>query len=167
MATHRPSILGPGTLPDTSGNVWPESASQTQSNDRYSQLVWRFKDTATKISLGGNFPVPQNYVGTAKIVILWTSTVTSGNAVWGFDYTAVGGDDTESFDPSADQESLTVTDAAPTVGLRRLEVSISLTSANLAAGDLVQFSLSRMGSGADTIAGDTTIWGAFFEYADV
>jgi hypothetical protein len=167
MATHRIPILGPATVPDASGNVWPELASLTQTNDRYPQIVWRFKDSATKDTLGGTFIVPQNYVGTAKVYVYWTSTATSGNVVWGFDYTSIGGDDAESLDPSADQESLTVTDAAPTASQRLLQASVTLTAGNLAGGDLLQFIVSRVGTGADTMAADAVLYAAVFEYADV
>src|SRR4051812_37734904 len=111
MSTHRLPILGFAALPDTSGNVWLEPAAITQTNDRYPQLVARFKDTATKDSLGFRFQVPQNYVGSAKFVTVWTTTATSGNAIWTCDYSSAG--PTASLDPSADEESLTVTTAAP------------------------------------------------------
>lgn len=167
MATHRIPILGFPTLPDTSGNVTPEPASVTQTNDRYPGLVFKFADSGTVIKLGGRFRVPKNYVGSPKIGLVWTSTATSGNVVWGVAYTAIGGDDSESLDPSADQETGSVTDAAPTASQRKLEPTISLTAGNFAVDDVVEFSIERTGtSGSDTMAAAAVLYHAFFEYAD-
>lgn len=166
-ATFRIPINGPGNLPDTSGNVWPEAASLTQTNDRYPQQVIMFNDTSTKVSLGGNFIVPHNYVGSPKVYVLWTSTATSGDAVWDFEYTAIGGDDSESLDPSSDQEALSVTDTAPTASQRLLKASVTLTAGNLAADDIVEFKLSRDGAdGSDTMAGDAAVYSILFEYTN-
>lgn len=168
MATHQLPILGFATMPDTSGNVWFEPAALTQTNDRYSQLIARFKDTATKISLGGRFTVPQNYVGTATVIALWTSTATTGNVVWNFDYTSIAASG-ETFDPGSDQEAVAFTaTAAPASSQLGVSSSKTLTSGNLAAGDNVQFNFSRDGaSGSDTMAADAVLYALIFQYADV
>jgi hypothetical protein len=44
--------------------------------------------------------------------------------------------------------------------------NISLTSGNLAAGDLVQWALARDGAESDTIAASVYVLGVYFEYAD-
>jgi hypothetical protein len=158
-------ILNWAALPDTSGSVWFEPASLTQTNDRYSQMVARFKDTATKISLGFRFQVPQNYVGTAKFYVCWTTTATSGNAVWTVDYSSAS--QTSSLDPSADEESLTVTTAAPGASQTGVVSSMTATAANFSAGDICQGVVSRNGAGSDTIAADLVAYDIYFEYADV
>lgn len=167
MATHRISIFG-RMMPDTSGNCWFEPASITQpTNDRYPQMVAIFKDNSTKAGFGGNFRIPKNYNTTPKVYVLWTSTATSGNAVFDFDYTAVAKTG-ESVDPAADQESLTVTTAAPGTTQLTLESSMSLTAGNLAIDDLVQFKISRDASdAADTITGvNLACYDVVFEYSD-
>jgi putative transposon-encoded protein len=167
MAVHRIPILGFATLPDTSGNVYPEPFDVKATNDLYKNLVWVFADTATKIGLHGRFKVPKNYVGLPKIVLEWTSTAITGNVVWDFDYTAVGGDSTESLDPAAHQESVTATVAAPTTALFKRTVVLALTAANLAVDDEVQFVLSRDGAdAADTMAAAALLVSASFEYSD-
>lgn len=153
-----PSILGFATLP-ASGDVWFEPASITQTNDRYAGLICRFKDTATKISLGVRFYVPAGFVG--RITIIWTTTATSGNAVWNFDYTAIGNGET--LDPNSDQESLNVTTAAPGTSQLRVNSVMNMTLANLAAGDLVEGIISRNGAGSDTIAADLCVYDIIFE----
>lgn len=166
MATHRISLGDWAMLPDSSGNVWLEPASITQTNDRYPQLVARFKDTATKDSLGFRFQVPPNYVSSPAFKIVWTTTATSGNAIWTVDYSSGG--PTASLDPSADEESLTVTTAAPGSSQTGVVSTVgSATAGNFAAGDICQGKISRNGAGSDTIAADLVIYEAYFEYADV
>jgi hypothetical protein len=165
VATHRIPIINFASLPDTSGSVYFERSSQNfGTNDRYPHLVGVFTDTSTKIGLRGKFTVPKNYVGTPKIVVVWATTVNSGNAIWDFDYKAVA--DGESFDPSADDENLTVTTAAPGTAQRRKDSEMSITAANLAADDEVLFTLSRDGASSDTIAASLYLFGAYFQYAD-
>ena len=167
MATFRIPIFGFATLPGGGGDTYFETASVTQTNDLISQLVARFQDTATKIGIGGRFVVPKNYVGSPKIIVMWTSTATSGNVVWDFDYVAIGGNDSESLDPSAFTESVTVTDAAPTASQRKLDAEMSLTAGNLAADDIVEFLISRDGaSGSDTMAAAAILYQILFEYTD-
>ena len=93
MATHRIPILNWATVPDDSGDVFIEPYSIKGSNDLWKRLVAIFNDTATRIGLHGGFTVPENYVGSPKIVIVWTSTATSGDVEYDYDYRAVGGND--------------------------------------------------------------------------
>jgi hypothetical protein len=167
MATHIINILGANTVPDTSGSVFVEPYDVKASNDVWDFLVFIFNDTATRIGLRGLFRVPQNYVGTAKIVVEWTATATSGDVEWDFDYRAIGGNDTESMDQAGTQESVNSNDTAPGAAHRRLSFELTLTSGNLAAGDLVEFELFRDGTdGGDTMAAAAILFGLFFSYAD-
>lgn len=165
MATFQTSILGVNTREDNSGNVFVEPFSVKATNDLFSPDVAIFNDSGTRIGLRGVFRVPQNYVGSPAILIEWTSTATSGNVVWDFDYRAIATG--ESLDPSTVQEAATVTDAAPASAMNRESASISLTGANLAAGDLVLFELFRDGAnGSDTMAAAAILMHAYFQYAD-
>lgn len=165
---HQP-ILGAGTFPDTSGNVWAEPAALNfQSNDRYPEQVFVFSDTSTRDTLGGAFRVPQNYVGTPKIGLVWGTTVTSGNVRWEFDYTAVA--DGESADPSADQESVASTVAVPGTARLLKVTEIALTAANFSPGDLVLCAIARDGAEAgplDTAADSVYLLSAYFSFTDV
>lgn len=167
MATHRISILGFGTVPDASGNVFFEPYDVKATNDVWDRLVCIFNDTAARIGLRGGFEVPQNYVGTASIVVVWTSTATSGDVEWDFDYRAVGGNDTESMDQAGTQQSVNINDTAPSAAHERMEASLSLTSANLAAGDSVLFELFRDGTDAgDTMAAAAIVFDVLLQYND-
>lgn len=167
MATHRVNIFNWAVVPDTSGDVFFESYAIKATNDVWDHLILVFNDTSTRIGVHGRFDVPENYVGTANLVLRWTSTATTGDVEWDFDYRAVGGNDTESFDQSGTQESVNSNDTAPSAANERMVISISLTDANFAAGDEVQFTLFRDGTDAgDTISAAVMLFGAYFEYSD-
>lgn len=168
MSVHRIPILGFGTVPDNSGNVFFEPYTIKATNDVWGRLVAIFSDTVTRIGLRGGFTIPKNYMGTPKIIVVWTSTATTGNAVWDFDYRAVGGDNLESLDQVGVQEAATVTDAAPTAAHNRLEASITLIATNLAVDDEVEFEFFRDGANAsDTMAAAAIVFEVLFEYTDV
>lgn len=167
MATKRLDLTRLLT-PDTSGDVFPALSSAYDTNDRFPHEIWAFRDTSTKVSLTGKFTIPKDFVGSPKIILVWTSTVTTGNVVWDVEYAPIGGNDAESFDPSADTETDTVTDAAPGAASRRLETSVDWTAGNLAVDDDVLVKVSRDGAdAADTLAGVAQLRGIFFEYVDV
>ena len=167
MATHRIPIFGFNTVPDSSGDVFLEPYTVKATNDVWGHLVFVFNDTATRIGVSGVFEVPENYVGTANLVIRWTTTATTGDVEFDFDYRAVGGDDLESLDQAGTQESVNQNDTAPSATDERMTATLTLTDGNFAAGDTVEFELFRDGTDAgDTLAAAVQIHGAFFEYAD-
>ena len=148
MATIRIPILQSGTNPDTSGDVFFEPYSVKATNDVWDRLVAVFNDTATRIGLHGGFTVPKNYVGSANIIVVWTTTATSGDVEWDVDYRAVGGDDTESLDQAGTQESVNQNDTAPSAAHERMETSIAVTDANFTVDDEVEFTVFRDGTDA-------------------
>jgi hypothetical protein len=174
MATHQFWIPAAAFAPDSSGKVWLEPYSILATNDLFKFLVMRFDEDGannaqltTKVTACATFHIPQNYVGTPKIYVAWSSTVTTGNSVWDVDYRAIGGDDAESMDQGTYQEALTVTDAAPSAAHERNIPSVSLTAGNLAVGDTVELCISADGvDAADTQASARILFGVIFEYAD-
>lgn len=166
MATHRVSLFH--RLHSIISEVYPQPSGNVFTNDIHAAArVLTFTDTATKIGMSGSITVPKNYVGTLKFYVIWTSTVTSGNVVWDVDYSSTGGDNTTSLDVAAVEEALTVTDAAPGASLRRLNVEVSATSANVSADDTLQVTLSRDGAdGSDTLAGSAHVVDFGILYAD-
>lgn len=169
MATHRVEIYGWATKPDSSGDVFFEPATVKGTNDFFQGLVLVFNDSGNDDEIWGRFTVPQNYNNTANLVIIWTTTATTGDVEWGFAYRAVGGNDAESLDQASAQESLLTgnNDTAPSATDERMEFSISLTDGNFAAGDTVQFIFSREGADAgDGIAAAVRVYSLYFEYND-
>jgi len=165
MATHRISF-GQALVPDTSGSVYWQPASILDTNDKWpTDQVLVFADTSTLLLAYGHVLVPQNYVGTAKIYVIYKTTATSGNTLWTVDYRAVA--DGESLDQATYQESLAgAATAVPGTTNLRKDISFTLTAANLAAGDVLQVVIGRNGAGADTVAASLQLVDAVLEYAD-
>lgn len=153
--------------PDTSGSVFWQPASILDSNDLYpTNEVLIFADTATLLKSSGVFTVPQNFVGTAKIILRYKTTVNTGNVLWTIDYRAIAAG--ESADPTTHQESLAGTATAVPATINLLaDIEFTLTSANLAAGDTVLILVNRNGAGADTAAASLQLIEAYFQYSDV
>jgi hypothetical protein len=170
MATIRKSILGANTVLDAVGDSYFEPYNILATNDIFRHLILRMganNAAAPTVKSGayGAFLVPQDFASGATIYIYWTSTLTSGDAVFDFDYRAVGGNDSESLDQTTFQESVSVTDTAPSATNELMQASVSLTSSNLAAGDLVEFYFARDGTdAADTLAGSALVHHLVFEY---
>ena len=168
MATHRIPILGFATVPDNTGECYqhPYSEGAGVVNAIGDPMPFWFENTANRHGFGGVFSVPQNYSSAANLIVIWTCNPTSGSVEWDFDYIAVGGNDTEDLDGTLD-ESVNAADVAPSAAHERLEISISLTDGNFAAGDTVLFLFARDGTDAgDTLAGDAFLFGLEFEYSD-
>ncbi len=154
-------------MPGTSGDVFLESYTVKATNDVWKRLVVIFNDTANRNGLSGGFSVPKNYVGSPKIIVVWTTTATTGDVEWDFDYRAVGGDDTESLDQTGTQETVNQNDTAPSAAHERLEAVLALTAGNFAIDDEVTFELFRDGTDAgDTMAAAAIVFELIFEYTD-
>jgi hypothetical protein len=166
MALHRIPIITFSAQPDATGNVSFQPYNLIATNDVWRHNVLCFADSAVRDLLYGSFAVPKNYVGTPKIIVVWTTTATSGNAIFDFDYRAISGNDTESLDQAGTQEALTVTDAAPSAAHERMECEMAMTAGNLAVDDTVEYLFARDGASSDTIAATVMVFGLFFEYAD-
>ena len=167
MATHRLSF-GSLLSPDTSGNVWWQPASILDTNDLApTNQVLIFANTGTLDTSSATFMVPKNFVGTAKIIVRYKTTVTSGNVLWTCDYRAIAAG--ESGDPSTWQESLADT-ATAVAGTANLLSDITFTLANaptnFAVDDTVLVRIARNGAGADTAAASLQLVDCVFEYAD-
>lgn len=169
MATHNLILPAMALTPDSSGNVYAEPYPIKATSDFWKHLNLVFADSATKDSAYLAFEVPQNYVGTAKFGLVWTAQVTTGNVLWEFAYRTVGGDDTTSLDQATAEETLTITDAAPTATDRRLlPTMVAATAGNFTAGETVELKFSRDGSSAtDTMAGAASLFYIVFQYTDV
>jgi len=170
MATHRISIITAFTKPDNNGNtIFEPAAINFGSNDRYNHMLLAFKSQTAKEGIAGKFTVPKNYVGSANLIVVWSTTAVAGDVDWEFNYTAVGGDAAESLDPAADQEApADAVDTASGTARQRQSVTIALTSGNLAADDEVLFNFFRDAAAAgDTLAATAYLFALLFEYADV
>lgn len=172
MSTHRVSILGPSTIPDSTGEAFFEPYSILASNDQWRHLIIRLGSDNTvqpTVDHGvyGQFQVPQNYASAANLVIVWTATLITGDVEFDFRYRAIGGNDTESLDQTTEDEDVNLNDTAPSAAHERMELIIALTDSNFAIGDTVTFFLTRDGTDAgDTLAGSAILFDAYFEYSN-
>lgn len=167
MATHRLFIPAIAFTPDpaTAGNVYPKPSSIDDANDFFPHEILAFKDSGTKIGASATFLIPDNYVGTPKLQIIWKANATSGAAVWDVDFSAVAVG--ESLDPAAAAESETVTTTTDATAFDRNESEVTPTGTTFAVEDLVLLKVSRDGvDAADTLAAEALFEGVAFEYAD-
>ncbi len=174
MATHRIPILGFATRPDDTGEAFFEPADLNfGTSDLARQFVLALgsglaAQPTVKHGVYGAFRVPKNYVGTPVLVIEWSATLIAGDVVFDFDYNTVAGDGTETLDPAAWQQSVTVTDVSPATARFKLTPTVALTAANFAVDDMVEFFFGRDGVDAlDTMAGRAYVFEATFQYSDV
>lgn len=168
MAARRKPIINAAANFDVSGDVFPEPFSVKGANAISDRQVFIFNDTATDLEIAVGFEVPQDYIGTPKIVFRFGSTGTSGKIKMGFKYNAMASG--EDGDPAAFTETATVNPTVPATALEDLESSIALTAANFAPGDRVEGVLYREGSDAanDTLSAAAIVYPetVAFEYAD-
>jgi hypothetical protein len=151
------------------GVYFEPAAINFQSNDRYPGTVLAFASQTAKLGCGFQFRVPNNFVGSTTapaIKVMGGTTATSGAVVTVVAYRAIAA--AESFDPSTDQESISVTTTVAGTARLLSEITHTLTGSNFAAGDIVIGTLFRDGAaGADTLAATFWVASATFVYADV
>lgn len=150
---------------DTSGDVFQEPYSIKDTGAVIDPIVTIFNDSGTKIGARGRFIVPQNYVGTSKIIALWNANATTGDAV--FDFSYLTRTDTEDMGAAATDtgDTVTTTTDGTAFGLNTSEMT--LTAGDFAAGDIVPFEFFRDGANAsDTLAAAVIFWALIFQYSD-
>ena len=149
---------------DSSGNCFLEPSSIKQTNDRYHTVKIILKDSGTKTGFGLMFIVPDDYVGTPVVGIVWGSNATSGaNVVFDIDYTCNAFATT--LDASSDEENVTATTADSSTSQMGVVTEIALTAGNLSSNNKFECNLSRDGASAnDTLASDIYIASIYFKY---
>ena len=163
MATHRINILGAMTLPDTSGEVYFQPYSVVDTGAVVDPMVLMFNDSGTVDGVRGVFQVPQNYVGSPVLRIVWTADATSGTCV--FDWSVLPRSGTEDMGAAAARTTETDSTTKSSTAFARETNDITLTAGDYAAGDTVLFELFR-DTITDTMAADCAVFEVLFEYAD-
>lgn len=167
MATRTRDIISWPSRPGSSGDVFFEPADIKGANGFFKGLVLVFNDSGNDDQYHFRFPVPDDYVDTANLLIIWTTTAIVNDWEAGIAYRAVGGNDTESLDQATAQRSLLTGNnfTAPSALNERMESRITLTDGDFAQNDTVQGHFSREGADAgDTLAAAIRIYDLFFEY---
>lgn len=163
MATHRIPILGHATVPDASGDVFFQPYTVVDSGAVIDPLVLMFNDSGTKDGIRSSFRVPENYVGTAVLKVVWTANATSGTFI--VDWTVLTRSGAEDMGAAATRSTETATDTKGGTAFTREELSLTLTDADYAAGDEVLFEMFR-DTISDTMAAAAAVFGVYFEYQD-
>ena len=148
MATHRISILGGNTLPDSLGSVFFEPTSIGFANDRWPHGMWTYLPATGLQSIYGTFEVPVNFVSAPNFILVWTGSTITGSFALGVAYRNVSGTGGESFDQTGVSESGTVTINANTLitPFNRMEASISATAGSLRPYSTNQFQIFYSGN---------------------
>ena len=170
MATQHLPLFGWNTRADTTGRAYFAPYDNYATNLLFKHHVLVLENPSSNIhGVYGQFQVPEDYVDTAVMRVLWTTQVTTGTVVFFFNYRAVGGNDTESLDQATFQEQIDIQDVAPSAIDERMNVSGSVTDSNFAAGDSVGFFFGRdgvVGVPDDDLADAVQVVELIFEYAD-
>ncbi len=128
-------------------------------------LVLTYGDTGTKDGAAGTFIVPQNYVGTAKLHVLWVANAISGNCIWDLSY--LTRTDAEDMGAAATDTADTVTTGTDGTAFNLNTSTMTLTAGDFAPGDVVAFELFRdTANASDTLAQSSLVFAVIFEYAD-
>lgn len=171
MATHRISILG-GEKPDAgvpldliSNQITAATAPSIGNN-----LAYVLADGGADEGIYGSFDVPENYVGTPTLVVKAVLDGAPGAAeTLGFGFRKRANADNEVADGTFDAEqvvSSTIGSSGSNHGNEdQINLTITLTGADYAAGDQVEFYLFIDSSGT-TYAGNVLLRDAIFRYAD-
>ena len=165
MATFHLDIGSESFTPDASGEVFPSKYSVKDTGTILDPVVMVYKNSGTKDGAAKSFIVPQNYVGTAKLIVYWNVNATSGNAI--FDLSYLTRSDAEDMGAAATDTTDTVTTTTDGTAFNLNTSTMTLTAGDFAAGDIVMVELFRdTANASDTLAADLMVHKIVFEYAD-
>lgn len=116
----------------------------------------------------GNIRIPENYVGTPVLAIVWTSETTTNTVDFKFRHRTTDGSDGELLDISTsptELEDTSVDNGGPSAASEQMIDTISLTTTDLTAGSIMYYEFERDGA-TDDKADNITIWALDFQYSD-
>ncbi len=151
------------TTPDTSGEVFFQPYSIIDTAAVLDPMVLCFLNSGTVDGVRGVFQVPQNYVGSPVLRIVWTANATSGTCT--FNWSILTRSGTEDMGAAATRTSETDSTTKGGTAFTRETNDITLTAADYVAGDEALFELFR-DTVTDTMAATCMVFGVYFEYAD-
>ena len=166
MATHQISMLNGSTFPDNSGDVFQQPYSIIDTATIIDPLVWVFADSGNDDNLYGRVLVPQNYVGSPKVIIIWNAVPVTNEAV--FDLWILSRGDNEDPGAAADHTNDTVTTTvAGTTFFINTSTFATMSATDIVKGEQFYWSIQRQGADAnDDLADALMIHDLILEYAD-
>ena len=171
MTQFRLPILNWSTRPDDSGDSYFEPYDILATNDIVRRMILRMgrnnaAEPSVKSGVYGSFVVPRNYLQTPDPVVIvdWTSTVSSGNVVFQFEFAIAAGDDA-GLDPAGWSSVYRVTQNVGGANWRKT-AGIAISPGNWFSVDtLVNFYFTRLGTdAADNKPGSALVFDLAFQY---
>ena len=150
-------------------NCWFAPYSNANGTSTQDAMVLNMSGTADS-GLKGVLLLPQNYVGTPKVLIDWSSQTTGSNVFFEFRSRSMT-QGTDAFDistsPTEQVDSVT-TSGKPGLADDVEEDTITLTAGAKAAGELMYWELWRQAAteAGDTLTASIQVFGAWLEYSD-
>lgn len=163
MATFQLDIGPEGWKPDTSGGVSHQPYSVFDTATVLDPNVLCFNNSSAVEGATRSFIVPQNYVGSPKLIVLWNANATTGTGT--IDLTYLNRTDAEDMGAAAQSTSDTTTTTTDGTAFGLNTTELSLTAGNFAAGDVSMFEVFR-DSVTDSLAATMLVHKIIFEYAD-
>ena len=170
MATHRISILGPNTALEAGVAYDLVGAYITATNEVGNQLSMVLADGGSDIGFYGDFEVPQNYVGSAAIIVKGILDGSPGSSdTLGFAVKGLAIADNEASDQaysSEDTASATIGSSGGSYSDEDIyEDSITLSNFSFSVGDRALFYFYLDTSGT-SYTGNFLLLDVMLEYAD-
>ncbi len=149
----------------SNANVWWEPYSAKDAGAILDPLVLTYSNSSTKDGANNSFVVPQNYVGTAQLIVLWNVNATTGDAI--FDLSYLNRTDAEDMGAAAQSTTDTVTLTTDGTAFNLNTSTMTLTASDFVAGDISMVELFRdTANASDTLAADLMVHKIIFQYAD-
>lgn len=168
MATRYISAINGSVRPDTS-DVYLSPLSSVTASPTQDPFVWVFIDGATG-TLKGLLRIPPDYVDTPVWVISWSCETTANNVRFELKHRTMEPGVSEvdiSTSPTEITETAIDTSSKPHSVDGFEEDTISMTTTDLVADEMLYFEFSRLGAHAnDTKVDDVSVLDIGFKYAD-
>lgn len=170
MATHDWPVMGFGVSPDNSGFVWPApiSSQLTLTNADGGEECMVMPAAATisaDAGFRGHFRVPQNYVGTPKLVITGILNGAPASLVIAFGVKLTIRAVSDPYDVAAGTERLASASSVPEIDKDEYEEVIDLSAETFVAGRKVYY-YCFIDDSVHTYTGKFLLTGLDFRYDD-
>lgn len=174
MATHRPSMIGFGTVPDDSDNVFPAPIDTqiTVTGAEGDDIVFVMPDPngGGDHGIKGRYRIPKNYAGTPKVVVRYILDGTpAATANVNLGIKMLGRADNEGYDNALGTEATSVKNVGSGGGAYTdedvVEQEITITE-TIAIDDDVWFFFYIDDSGTNPYTGTILLTDLIFQYSD-
>ena len=167
MSTRRKDLAFNGSVRPATGDPYFAPYKLVNSASLQDPMVLVMLSAVVTVILG-QIRIPEDYVGTPVLSIVWTSETTANTVDFKFRHRTIAGSDIELLDISTsptELEDTSVNNGGPSAASERMLDTITLTSTDLAAGETLYYEFERDGV-TDDKADDITIWHLDFQYSD-